>query len=582
MQSNRSILSEKFMRHNLKDIGRYIIPVGILFLYILPLIWFGQDSHILIHDNLDSNIIYFKILAESGQIFGALDAEIPNAMNGLPRNVYGSEFNVILWLYYFFEPYTAYVVNQILMRLIAFWGMYLLLRSHFLKDQSSEWIAIGVALTFSLLPFWPSGGLSVAGQPLAFFAFLNFRESRHSIKDWLIITLVPFYSSLVLSFAFFIAALSLLWFYDWVIGKKFNTIFLLAIATMSVMFLIVEYRLVYSMFIDNSYVSHRSDWVPTGRSLLGSLKSAWEIFINGQYHAHSLHRFIVILSALMAVTVALVKTLKFRVFTVLLLIIVATSGIYGFWGWSMFLPIRENLGLLSAFNFSRFHFLQPLLWYLIFALCLKILYDHIPKYGRNIVVGLLVLQSFYLFYHHDQIQQRNNPSFSEFFSTQLFQEIDEFIGQEKSAYRVVSIGMHPSVSQYNGFYTLDSYKANYPLEYKQQFRRIIEQELVKNPGNRDYFDNWGSRCYIFTAELGRNAMVQKDNNYVIENLELNTSVLYEMGGRYIFSAVEIINSADNNLVLLNVFESDDSCWRVYLYEVQDSNTISRSMQSAMR
>ncbi len=581
MQHNSRILSMQFIKQNIISYSSFLLPLGVIFLYIFPLIWFGQDSHIRIHDNLDSNIIYFKVLAESGQIFGALDAVIPNIMNGLPRNVYGSEFNVILWLYYFFEPYTASVINQTLMRLVAFGGMFLLLKSHFIKEQSSEWIAIGVALTFSLLPFWPSGGLSVAGQPLALFAFFNIREGRQSLKDWLIIILVPFYSSLVLSFAFFIAALFLLWLYDWVVSKNKSTRLLIAIAMMSMMFLIIEYRLVYSMFIDSSYISHRSDWVPTGRGFLESVRSSWGIFINGQYHAHSLHRFVITLTVLMAATVALVKSLQFRIATVMLLIIVAISGLYGFWGWRVFLPIRESIGILGSFQFDRFHFLHPLLWYLVFTLCCKILYEHIPKYGRSIVIGFIVLQSIFLFYHHDQIQQRNNLTFREFYSVDLFKEIEDYIGQTKDSYRVVSIGMHPSVSQYNGFYTLDSYKANYPLEYKQQFRRIIEKELDKNPDIRDYFDNWGSRCYIFTAELGRNAMVQKGNNYVIENLELNTSELYEMGGRYIFSAAEIVNSADNNLVLQKVFESDDSCWQIYLYKVQDPNIISISTQSAM-
>ena len=66
-------------------------------------------------------------------------------------------------------------------------------------------------------------------------------------------------------------------------------------------------------------------------------------------------------------------------------------------------------------------------------------------------------------------------------------------------YRVASIGIHPAIAQYNGFYTLDTYNNFYPLSYKHEFRKIIEKELEKNKKIRNYFDAWGGRCYFFTV-----------------------------------------------------------------------------------
>jgi hypothetical protein len=41
----------------------------------------------------------------------------------------------------------------------------------------------------------------------------------------------------------------------------------------------------------------------------------------------------------------------------------------------------------------------------------------------------------------------------------------------------------------------------------------------------------------------------------------------ELGGKYIFSAVRIINEKENSLFLLKIFERKDSPWRIFLYQV---------------
>ena len=53
----------------------------------------------------------------------------------------------------------------------------------------------------------------------------------------------------------------------------------------------------------------------------------------------------------------------------------------------------------------------------------------------------------------------------------------------------------------------------------------------------------------------------------IKSLDLNTKALKEMGGEYIFSAVEILNYAENGLSLEKAFERKNSPWKIYLYKV---------------
>ncbi|HOO54506.1 MAG TPA: DUF6044 family protein [Methanothrix sp.] len=564
----------------LKTNANLIVSFVILTIYMLPFYIRGADSHTLIHDNLDANVVWFKILAESGHIFGSFDAAIPNIMNGLPRNCLGSEFNLILWLYYFFDSIDAYILNLTFMHLIAFIGMYLLLKRHFLRERESEFIVTGTALCFSLLPFWPSGGLSVAGLPLALYAFLNIREHRAKCRDWIILLLIPFYSSFVLSYIFFLFGMILIWIYDANKLKRTNYQFFAAIAFMTLIFVIVEYRLIFDMFLNSEYISNRVEFDSTYRStdFLSSIYLSMYNFVFGQYHAASLHTYFVGI----AIGIACLKLfnegklLKNDILILLIMISLVISIFYGFWSWEGILPLKKQISILNTFTFYRFNWLHPLLWYICFALSIHIIFRYFRR-GKQIAVALIILQAAFLFsYSSDSVQSGGfgqvydeSLSFKEFYSEEIFQDIITHIGKPQSEYRIVSIGLHPSIAQYNGFYTLDSYQANYPLEYKHEFRRIIKDELDKNEDARIYFDTWGCRCYVFSAEIFSLGEINtKDKQVNIRHLKLNTTALKNMGGLYVLSAVEILNYEDNNLELLRTFESDASPWKIRLYMIK--------------
>ena len=64
---------------------------------LIPYIfWFilGENSFVLIHDSLDSEFVYIKLLLESNDLFGFnFDSELPTVMNGLNRSFFRSGFN---------------------------------------------------------------------------------------------------------------------------------------------------------------------------------------------------------------------------------------------------------------------------------------------------------------------------------------------------------------------------------------------------------------------------------------------------------------------------------------------------------
>lgn len=164
-------------------------------------------------------------------------------------------------------------------------------------------------------------------------------------------------------------------------------------------------------------------------------------------------------------------------------------------------------------------------------------------------------------------QKQTEPTYQQFFDTKLFSQIEAYIGDSKQNYQTASIGLYPAVAQYNGFKCIDGYWNSYPLEYKHNFRKIIASELNKSDELKNYFDHWGSRCYIFSAELGKEYRYGKNCGKAIQKLDINTDQFREMGCRYIFSAVPILNYEELGWSFEKSFSTDQSFWKIYLYRI---------------
>ncbi|TCP19502.1 hypothetical protein EV207_1627 [Scopulibacillus darangshiensis] len=545
------------------------IGIAFLFLYLSPYLILGDDAHVRVHDNLDSNVAWYKVLADSGKLFGGLHNQVPNIMNGIPRNSLEPDLNIMILLYFFFKPFTAYTINAIMMRFLAFFGMILLLKSHFIKEKKFMAIVVGTAVAFAIIPFWPSGGGTIAGLPMALYAFLNLRNRQESKFDWLIIVFLPFYSSFVLSFVFFLACMGFLWLTDWIRTKKVNVVFLAGLIIMTTVFLFVNYRIIYEMFFSDDFVSHREAFNRGNWDALTSLAISFSNFIFGQTHVMRMTEYIVLPIILITLLIALVRKVNLWMLRKLFLLNLLFSFIYGIYEWEGTKGIKEKWGIFEAFNWGRFHFLEPPVWYICFALSLVTIWKCFKRFGKPLALILLSSQIALLFLFNDEIKYRyyHYLTYAEFYSVNLFQDIKAYIGKDPADYRVVSLGIHPSIAQYNGFYTLDGYVVSYPLSYKREFREIIAPELDKDNKIRKYFDNWGSRAYIFTDELGKHYMYDSGQKKV-HHLDLNTEILKEMGGEYILSAVQIMNAEKEHLHLLKSFVNKTSPWKIYLYRVE--------------
>lgn len=172
------------------------------------------------------------------------------------------------------------------------------------------------------------------------------------------------------------------------------------------------------------------------------------------------------------------------------------------------------------------------------------------------------------------VNQHNNGSditgyisWKSYYAEDLMQKLDDAIGKDKSSYRIAHLGMSPAPALMHGFYTVDGYSNNYPLEYKHRFRKVIEKELEEVPETAVYYDTWGSRCYLFNSESGNVWMLGKHQKIVYQDLRFDIDALKNLGCSYIFSCGVIENADELGLNLLGYYETDSSYWGVWLYQL---------------
>ncbi len=559
-----------------------LICSGLFVAYLLPFILLRQKAHFPINDNLDW-FTCWTVLANSGKVF-TLNSTIEQIMNGIPRSALPSGLNIITWLYMLMAPFRAYLVNMVIVHVAAYVGMYLLLNTYVLPDRKHNWIVWSVALCFGIIPFYSVYGLSIAGQPLLAYAFCNIYYHNRTVWNYVIIALFALYSSLPLAGVFICTVLLVVLIIDSVRLRMVNRDFLYSFLFLVACYFITEFWLIYGYVFNHGAASSRDE---IDRIMLGQSKDLTGVqgliadnFINGQYHAVSLHKIILFAALPLALIIGCIKKANLKLLMILLMVALLFSTIYGFRYWTEFMQLTAGISFLKAFQLQRFHWLHPLLWYVLFAMSLKIIVK-IKRFGKILVTLLIAAQIFYLYGNNIEYSPQfkeagidvmenawlyENISYAEFFSDDLFRQISDYIGRPKYEYRIVSIGLYPAITQYHGFYTLDGRLNIYPLEYKHKFRRIMADELAKNEVWRKYFDYWGITCYIFPAELDY-LQVRKSYKLKLQTLRLDITALQALGCNYIFSAAEITNYRENKLEFLKLFRVEWYPWEIYLYKV---------------
>ena len=559
---------------------KYIAIIALMLIFVInvPYLILGENFYpSFTYDNLDSNIINKKILVESGQIFSSSSTIIEQPLSGIPRVTFGSEFSFLNLLHYLFDTPVAYVMNVIIIQLVGFWGMILFLKKKY--GNNSLFIIYSVSLLFSQLPFWPNAGISLAGIPLLFYSYLNFEKQK--VLGTSILVFYILYSSFVLTGIFLIGLFWMFNIYKIIAKQKIKNLLLFTML-LTVFYPLHQYRLI-SFALNPIFVSHRSELVKQ----IFSIPTAINIFIKmliGEY-GHNVKKPLLISSiAFIILILAKIKKIKihkdiyrFSILIVLLAFLsVAVKTEFGEMLTSLIKPLK-------MVQLQRFYWLLPPLFYILFFLVLQEIWKTKIK---ALVLVLLVIQFTLIFQKNTNFKQfiktqifgseTNVLTFREFYSEDLYQEINHYIGKPQESYRVASIGLQPASALYNGFYTIDGYYGNYPVDYKHTFYKLIEPELKKNEKLVRRFLDKGSVVVIMSNNMiarrrGGDFVVPYETkdvpNRVINDLQLNTDVLEELNCQYIFSSSEILNNQELSIKFEKYFEREDSPWGVYLYSV---------------
>src|SRR5690625_415915 len=173
-----------------------------------------------------------------------------------------------------------------------------------------------------------------------------------------------FISSFILTFLFFLGIMGIIWLIDWIKYKKVNITFLSSIAGMTAFYLIKNYMLIYSMFVDSEFVSHRDEMDLGYKDLNGT----WELFLKNftERHTHvlDLHHKIIFPVVIVALLIGIFKKVNIKPILGLLILNVLFSTIYALWYWEGTRFLKYNIILFDSFNFFRFNFLISFFLYI--------------------------------------------------------------------------------------------------------------------------------------------------------------------------------------------------------------------------
>lgn len=551
---------------------KLVISIILLIICFIPIFIQGERSWILVHDNLDSEFVYLHLLKQSNNLFPFNSSGVvPQVFNGLDANFFHSEFSFIRLLFWLLPSFWAYVINSLLVRIIGVVGMQLLITTYFKSSDIPPLLTVFISLSFGLLPIYSLYGLSVMGQPILAWCFLNLRLKVKVYISLIIVFLFAFYTHFAMSAPFLLTAVFLFAIGHILFNKEVSPIYFIGLGVLFIGFFLSNYLTIQG-FIFNDVPSHREDWHFKAKSVPEIFGIFINTLISGQYHSSKLVTLPILLFGFF-ISLRKPKNSKgIRIIIISILIICLFNSVYD----NIAVLLESQFHILTKFRFNRFTFLLPFLFFLLLIKC----FSFFPDMKKTIVTVSLIFFIFNLNLNAeikfnaanlilDKTRTENQTNFSEFYSKDLFEEVNQYIGLPKEEYRVVSLGIHPSVSQFNGFYTLDSYQNNYPKSYKKKFRRVIEKELEKNEELKSYYDSWGSRCYLFSSELKETCFLNcKKTDYVsVNHLDINTFVLYQMGCKYLFSAVYISNAKDLHLTFTKSFENNESPYKIYLYKL---------------
>lgn len=548
----------------------------------------GEDSIIAVHDNLDLFIPQFQMMKDTKTFFRH-GVDVP-FLGGISRDCLPAEFSLYTMLYMILPAYPAYIAGYLLKIVIAIGSCILLAKDLYGgKYEDYRPLVWTLGLAYGVLNVFPAFGIPFASIPLVIYLVRKI-YAQPSVKWYAALFFYPFLSYFSYFGLFILAYMVVALIWLWIRDKKFPGRILLSICVLAAGCIACEYRL-FGMMLLGDEVTIRST-MEAGSFTAGEiLKTIAEVFTGGMFHAESVHFYLVlpvcavyfILLNAFYIIKKNVKGIFHDLYNLLMLILVFNSIVYGIYYWEGFRNVVEAIcPPLTGWQFNRTVFFSPFIWYAAFFMVLKRLYDSGRKNlkaAANLlaVVSLLIIVlsgTRYNDLYHTCFNQTyrlikggktQQLSFGEFYSEELFEQAKEDMGYQgewSAAY-----GFYPAILEYNGIATLDGYLGFYAQSYKEDFRKIIAPALERVEESREYFDSWGARAYLYSGTDLSIVNAQRSLNVTDQDIYIDIDAFKALGGKYIFSRIELTNETEAGLKRIGTYASEQSPYVLYVYQV---------------
>ena len=558
--------------------GFVLFAAGVFFGY-------GERSYIAVHDNLELFLAQFQMLKNTGTFFKH-GVDVP-FLGGVSRDDLPSELSLYSVLYMFFPTYTAYVLGILGKILLGMFSFRMLARELF-PEQYMMYrpIVYMTGFAYGIIWFFPTFGFAFASIPLC--AYLLVKIYRRQGKWWYaalfaypLVSYFSYHGIFILGYLV-IAAL-------WLSIRDRKPAWHLAagVVVLALGYMVCEYRLFGQMLFGDE-VTIRSTMANPSLSTGEILQEIYTVWREGIFHADSVHGIVVlpicILYFLISNGMYLWKGQGKKIFhdpfNFIMLFILFNCVVYGLYDCE---PLRSFVEMLvpplEGWQFNRTIFFNPFLWYAALFMVLKKLYDAgtWQLWLANVIICMAVLviiltpnryndlyatchNRAYEYYHGTEVDELD---YEQFYAKELFSEIKDdigYAGEWSAAY-----GFYPAVLEYNGIATLDGYLGFYPQQYKEDFRKIIAPALDRMEATRIYYDDWGAKAYLYSGTDLSIVSATKTVYATDYEIYIDEEAFRALGGKYIFSRLELTNAENVGLRLVGNYTAQDGSYTVYVY-----------------
>ena len=573
-----------------------ILVVIVMMIAVTPIFFHGKNAIFSIHDNMDSTMAWAKMLKDNGLLL-ALNSPT-NVLGNMSSAYFSLNYNIFTFAFLIFDIFTAYLVMFIVKILVGYGSMFILLKHLWPNKEYSNIIKL-VSLSFALLPSMPLMWVMFDSIPLLCYAFLiimKWDNARIDKRVFLLI-LYPFLSGFI-SVGFFVLVIWTIGVaIQWICNKKINLNLITGLVLLALGYILVDLKTFYVIFILKTPLNRgilEFASFPVGEMLSDVLKR----FIVGVYFVPNVTHLVVlptIVLAFISIIIFLLFKLKKRdcgnksydlanyslsmitLFGVMLLFTLAFAAHKVSFINSL---VGTVLPVLKGFNWGRFIFLNRTVYYISFALTLITLSALCENQKRRYFIYLIACMQIavVMFYsgtyghtyfnlnHAATVKEDEMLTFNEFYAEGFFDDIKDDIGYKGEG--VAALGFHPSVLMYNGFSSIDGYISSYPLTRMLSFREVIAPQLERNPVHQRNYDRWGGRMYLYNDDLDYRPTRIKSEAPV--ELLINVTAFCDIGGTYIFSRAEIVNTEELGFDFISQYCNSDVIYDIYVYKVRNS------------